>query len=243
MGIALLAPILFLAVVEGQAPNPALIPPGAQRYYSTDGGYDNKCRIEDCKPNECPAGQYLLGCGANKRGDCTNCKNTKPLNSIWKTNGGTSETGCTWECDSNHNFVAGGCELKTCAEKGMPTIQNSIFLLGDPGIVPNCKYQCSAGYIGTTPAGARGPVSCSACLTGTFQSTAGLTYCSNCVAGTFSGKEGSTSCEICAALKYSTGTQNTACSNCALCGTGSYRSNCGGSSAGTCTNCNNTNWP
>jgi hypothetical protein len=246
MGIALLAPILFLAVVEGQVPNSNLDPPpGAQRYYSGDGGYENKCKITNCDTSRCQHGQFLSGCGEKNAGSCSACINVKPPNSIWTGNGQYNATGCTWACAANYKKVGDNCILQTCAEQGQAAVAYSDFLPGPEGAGTSCKFQCNPGYHGTTPAGKRGPESCNPCNPGTFANTAGLTACSNCGPGLFSSNQGSTACSTCVALdrKYSTGPQNQVCTDCTTCGIGFYRTNCGGSQGpGDCTACTNTNW-
>jgi hypothetical protein len=246
MGIALLAPILFLAVVDGQTVFPG-DSGGLKRYCSGNGGYANQCKINNCdlSTDKCKPGQYLSGCGGVTSGSCPPCTNTKPPNSFWKSNGQYSPTGCFWECDVNYKKVGDACVLQLCADQNKPAVQYSDFLPGSEGQVPNCKYQCNPWYYGTTPPGERWPAPCRPCDAGTFSNTAGSTTCSNCGPGLYSSSQGSIACSTClvADRKYSTAAQNQACTDCTLCGNGFYKTNCGGKEGpGTCTNCNNTLW-
>jgi hypothetical protein len=222
---------------------------GVQRYYSSHGGYSpTACRIDNCNPAMCQPDEYLFNCGGNTAGTCTKCTNLKPANSDWEsgTTGVYSATGCKWVCQTNYKLKADGtgCEIQACAEQSKPAILNSVYVSGPDGQVPNCNYQCVAGYAATGTATARGPGQCTACTAGQTSVAGGA--CTDCGEGLFSANPGSSVCSECKAAerKYSKGTKNTGCIDCTSCGQGEYRTGCGGSQGpGECPSCTNTNWP
>jgi hypothetical protein len=224
---------------------------GINRWYSGHGGFSTSgpgnCPITECDPTVCPFGKYLAGCGGTSRGDCNSGCDAIPSNSVYSSNGGFSASGCQWVCDVNYelNPAGTGCVLKTCAANGKESKPNSAFLAGAEGAYPNCKYRCNAGYIGVgTVSDGRGPNSCSICQVGTF-AAAGAVSCTDCGPGFFSSSSGSSACSVCEAsqLKYSIGDRNTVCSDCASCTlSGTFKKNCGGSLAGSCDPCTNTQY-
>eukprot|EP00935_MAST-01C_sp_MAST-1C-sp1_P002767 g2767.t1 len=85
-----------------------------------------------------------------------------------------------------------------------------------------------------------GSSACKVCPAGTYQSESSKSYCPECVAGSITDKgslEGATSCIACAGGKYSICSNVSACTDCKVCQAGQQPTNCGGSSAGYCTDC------
>lgn len=74
------------------------------------------------------------------------------------------------------------------------------------------------------------------CLAGSFRNG---TQCSSCLVGTYSNAS-ATVCTSCPTYTYASISNATACLSCVPCWSGTFRSGCGGSSPGACTNCTNT---
>ena len=243
---SLLSLLLLLPLTQAQTALPT------NTYYSTHGNLDGKCQLGNCvtRADTCPIGQYLLGCATGATiaernaaaGACTGCTNVLPPNAEWITRGGQIATGCTWQCTSNFKLVAGACVPKQCAEESMGAVTNSEFLAGAQGQFPNCKYQCSAGYIPSGLPNTRGPSNCGGCAAGTAAAVEATT-CTPCNAGFFSAANAGV-CTACPTGTFTTanGKANN-CDPCTNCITGSFKSGCGGANAGSCSTCSNTAYP
>ena len=232
-----------LNLCNAQAPLTAPSTSTVPKYYSGNGGFSNNCPINECATfaASCTTGQYLNGCGGGTvQGSCGACTNTPPANAAYTTNGGLNATGCTWKCGNNYDQVGQTCVLKQCASNGFAlTVSNSQYAdsLGG-GDYPTCNFVCKAGYSGTTVTGARGPTACGQCAPG-GAAAAGSSTCTTCSPGFFA-LAGAGTCSPCVAPFFSTTTGAGSCSSCLNCATGQYKLGCGGASAGTCQNCDNT---
>ncbi len=223
--------------------------PNAGTYYSTNGGITDNCRVSNCdySTNKCEKGKYLSGCGGTSEGICLSCvgpPTNAGSNAAWSSNGGNSgtSTSCQWTCNTGYGKDSTGtsCIVNTCTGQGI-SVANSEFTTTD---YQSCTYQCSAGYFGVTPEGAKGPVSCNECTQGTYTSAANAAAsCTSCAAGKFSSNLHATACSSCAIDTYAPSTAMTACIPCAgvspSCSIGMWRSGCGATSIGSCVNCGN----
>lgn len=123
---------------------------------------------------------------------------------------------------------------------------------------------CGAGYYGKKTGGTSQSDGCDACPKGTWSAAVAptsssacqncdagkysvtlaatvSTTCISCDAGTFSGAAGASVCANCATNTFAASAGASACTPCSLTGlnNGQFRSNCGGSSAGTVGSCTN----
>jgi len=92
-------------------------------------------------------------------------------------------------------------------------------------------FICNMGY-------SQSSTSCSQCLAGTYNATAGATSCSACGAGTYSSSPGATSCTTCGSGTYASGTGSTSCSACpanSTCSGSTFTCNTGFEKSGTST--------
>ena len=192
--------------------------PGVGWYYSSHGWYNSSCKVSQCE-TDCNTGLYRSGCSGNSTGDCVACTNG-PQFSTYSTKGNLISD-CAWNCNAGYIRSDQTCVVNSACTKEIPT--NSVY--SDTNY-PNCNHQCNAGYFGTP---VTNPVSCAACLTGTF-SVQGETVCTACAAGTFSTVPTSPSinnCQNCDAGTYSASTGASLSSACIRCQAGTYSGSTG----------------
>ena len=159
------------------------------------------------------------------------------------------------------------CPAGTISSSGASSLQSCIpCALGTFGGATggSACTNCGAGYYGKKTGGTSQSDGCDACPKGTWSAAAALasssacqncdagkysvtlaatvsTTCISCDAGTFSGAAGASICANCAPNTFAASAGASACTPCSLTGlnNGQFRSNCGGSSAGTVGSCTN----
>ena len=125
-----------------------------------------RCKTEDT----CKRGQYLAGeCTSISGTVCVPCTNALPLNAVWVSNGGTSGTGCQWNCSEPYTVnAAGQCEQclvedsckhgqylagectsisgMVCAPCTNALPLNAVWISRGGRAQDGCKWQCQEDY-------------------------------------------------------------------------------------------------
>ena len=129
----------------GQCGN-ANCPSGQYRTGSCSHSAGNGFKCINC-PRNCPIGQYRYSCGNTSFGACRACRNPKPANSKYSTQGLVNQGNCGWTC--NAGFYKSGNRCLACSNSSCPagtyrtgTCNSSV---GNGFKCNSCKKNCGKG--------------------------------------------------------------------------------------------------